>query len=156
MPGIEQIRIRALEAADLEPLFGERGLDGEERLARQQRGEVLVAVAEVDGVAVGKMCLDLTSYESERAAYVFGAGVRPRWRSRGIGSMLDADLGQAALARGFRTLRCRVAKHNLRAQSFYERLGYLRIGGGLICWTEGGGREVEVDCWEFERPLDRP
>jgi len=153
--GTEQIRLRPLRSADLERLFTlELRPDGEAWLAKQERGERFVAVAEADGVPVGQAGLDLVRYERERIAYVFGVGVTPEWRSRGIGAKLQTHLEQIAVARGFRALRCHVAKHNTRALSWYERLGYRQIGEGVIRWTEGGVRVVEADCWELERLLD--
>ena len=156
MPGTEQIRLRPLRSADLEWLFTrELRPDGETWLAKQERGERFIAVAEADGLIIGKAGLDLVRYEGEPIAYVFGFGVLPAWRSRGVGSKIETHLTQIAAARGFRALRCHVAKHNPRALAWYERLGYRRIGEGVIRWTEGGVRVVETDCWELERLLDR-
>jgi GNAT superfamily N-acetyltransferase len=148
------IIVRALRADDLDALFGarERAL-GEEWLAGHECGEIYVAVAEVGGVPVGRRCLDLTSHADEGVPFAFAAAVRPDWRSRGIGSMLDAHLAEVALARGFRVLRCTVAKHNTRAIAWHDRLGYRCIGEGIHSWIDPEGHEVVVDCWELERPL---
>jgi ribosomal protein S18 acetylase RimI-like enzyme len=148
------IVIRPLQAEDLERLFEpiERA-SGAQWLARQERGELYVAVAEIDGVPVGRRCLDFTCWPGARIAHVFAASVRSEWQSRGIGSLVDDHLGQVALARGFDAIRCVTAKSNSGSVRWHERLGYRRIGEGLVQWTEADGREVEVDCWKYERPL---
>jgi L-amino acid N-acyltransferase YncA len=137
---------------DLDSLFDERERAlGMEWLERHERGELYVAVAEVDGVPVGRRCLDLTSQSG--AAYAFGATVWGAWRSRGIGSMLDDHLEEVALARGFRTLRSSVEKGNVRSKAWHERLGDRCVGESVRRWPDASGREVVVECWEFERPL---
>jgi ribosomal protein S18 acetylase RimI-like enzyme len=148
------IVIRRLQVDDLATCFTPqtRAL-GAEWLARQEREELYVAVAEVDGAPVGHRCLDFTYNPETGAAYCFAANVWPEWRSRGIGSSLDEHFAEVARAKGFRALRCVVAKHNTRARSWHERLGYHCIGDGEVRWTEPDGRAVAVDCWHFERPL---
>jgi ribosomal protein S18 acetylase RimI-like enzyme len=154
--GAERILVRTLETRDLEPLFGTRGrYDGANWLARQRRGELVVAVAEAGGAPIGKMCLDLISLAEERVGYVFAAGVAPEWRSRGVGALLGDYVARAARAQGLVALRCDVAKQNPRSLSWCERRGYRRIGEGVVSWIENGDREVEADCWTLERPLRR-
>ena len=148
------IVIRPFRADDLDSLFDatERAL-GAEWLARHERGDLYVGVAEVGGVPVGRRCLELTSSAGEGAAYAFAGAVRPEWRSRGLGSMLDDHLEEVALARGFRALRCSVAKHNTASKAWHDRLGYRCIGVSVGWLTDSSGREVVADCWELERPL---
>ena len=112
-----------------------------------------VAIAEVDGVPIGQRCLDFTYYAEQRIGYAFGAWVVPEWQGRGIASMLDHHLEHVALARGFHAFRSVAAKHNARAIRWHERLGDRCIGEELARWTNPDGREVEVDCWKFERPI---
>jgi ribosomal protein S18 acetylase RimI-like enzyme len=123
-------------------------------LAQQERGELYVAVAEHDGVPVGRRCLDFTRFGDQGIGYTFAASVRPEWRSRGIGSMIGRHLEQVARARGLHTLRSMAAKSNERAVRWYERQGDRRTGERVVRYTSGvHGREVVVDCWTFERPL---
>ena len=147
------VSFRPLRAEDIEELF----LPGEwdiarEWLARQERDELYVAVAEVDGEALGRRCIDFTCSAEVGAAYCFAASVMEDQRSRGIGTALDRHFGEVALARGFHTLQCVSVKSNLRALAWHERLGYHRTGEELIRWQEPGG-EREFDCWLMERPL---
>ena len=151
---VKAVVIRRLTADDLEWLFkpAERVL-GERWLAQQERGELYVAVAEVNGAPVGRRCLNFTSYPLG-AGYCFAAYVRPELRSQGIGARIDEHHESVARARGLRALRCAVDKKNTRSISWHERCGYKRIGESVVRWTQVDGREVEVDCWMFERSLD--
>ena len=149
-----ELVIRPLCAEDVERLFEpvERA-QAAEWLAKQERGELYVAVAEFDGVPVGRRCLDFTNYGHQGIGYGFAASVRSEWRSRGIGSMIDRHLEQVARARGMHALRSAAAKSNEGAVRWHEQQGDRRTGESVIGWTEPDGREVEVDCWTFERSL---
>ena len=151
---LDGLVMRPLRAEDVEEFFepGERPL-ATEWLAKQERGELYVGVAELDGVPIGLRCLDLVAFADERIGYGFGASVRSEWRSRGIGSMIDRHLEEVARARGLHALRSVAAKHNEGAVRWHERQGDRRTGEKVIGWTEPDGREVEVDCWTFEREL---
>ena len=150
-----ELVIRPLCAEDVEPLFDPTEYPlAAEWLAMQERGELYVAVAELDGMPVGRRCLNFTLFGDKGIGYLFAAAVRPRWRSRGIGSMIDRHLEQVARARGFHALRSQAAKSNERAVRWHERQGDRRTGERVLHYTSGvHGREVVVDCWTFERPL---
>jgi GNAT superfamily N-acetyltransferase len=122
-------------------------------LEKQERGELYVAVAELDGAAIGRRCLDFTYYGDEGIGYGFAAVVLDEWRSHGVGSMIDRHLEQVARARGMHALRSVADKTNERAVRWHERQGDRRTGERIARWTEPDGREVEVDCWTFERKL---
>jgi GNAT superfamily N-acetyltransferase len=124
-----------------------------EWLAKQERGELYVAVAEIDGVPIGRRCLDFTFCGHLGIGYCFAAAVLDGWRSRGIGSMIDRHLEQVARARGMHALRSVAEKTNERAVRWHEQQGDRRTGEKVARWTEPDGREVEVDCWTYERPL---
>jgi len=152
-----ELAFRPLRAEDAERLFrpGQEALV-QEWLTRQEGGGLYVAVAELDGVPVGRRCLDFTYYAGQGIAYCFAASVQPEWRSRGIGSMLDRHLAEVAHARGCHTLRCVAAKHNDGAVRWHERIGDRRTGECVASWTEPDGREKKVECWRYERPLGQP
>jgi ribosomal protein S18 acetylase RimI-like enzyme len=90
---------------------------------------------------------------TSHAGYCFAAVVRREWRSQGIGTRIDEHVESVARARGLRALRCKIDKKNTRSISWHERLGYKRIGESVVRWTTVDGRELEVDCWKFERSL---
>jgi GNAT superfamily N-acetyltransferase len=153
-PTTDGLEIRCLSADELE-----RFTRPHERvllarwLEQQERGEVYIAVAWIDGVPVGRRCLDFTNYGDQGIGFGFAASVRPEWRSRGIASRIDRHLEQVARERGLHALRSVAAKDNDRAVRWHERQGDRRTGERVLSWTEADGREVEVDCWTFERPL---
>jgi GNAT superfamily N-acetyltransferase len=146
---------RSLRADDLEQLWSAAELaQAAAWLARQERGEMYVAVAEVDGVPVGRRCLDLTLMGDPTVGFAFGAGVVEKWRRRGIASALEKHLEEIARARGLRAIRSTAVKHNAQAIRWHEHIGDRLVGDGLVRWTEYDGREVERDCWMYERSLE--
>jgi ribosomal protein S18 acetylase RimI-like enzyme len=153
----EEVSIRQLAERDLEHLFGERVRHfGEKWLRRQRRSEVYIAVAEVDGIPVGRMGLDFARRSDERIAYLWSAHVEPRWQSRGIGTLLIGHLEKNARACGIDAIRLAVAKENTRARALYERHGYAVIGEEVARWSyHDGERTVEIvdDCWTMEKRL---
>lgn len=153
----EAVIIRRLTADDLDRLFdpAERVL-GEQWLAQQERGEMYVAVAEVNGAPVGRRCLNFTWSKYKGVGYCFAAAVRPEWQSQGIGTRIDEHCESVARTRGLRALRCAVDKENTRSSAWHERCGYKRIGESVVRWTDLDGREVELDCWKFERSFELP
>lgn len=153
--GIPGLVFRALRADDLEHLWppSERA-QAAAWLARQERGEMYVAVAEVDGVPVGRRCLDLTLLADRTVGFAFGAGVVENWRRRGIASALEKHLEEVARARGLRAIRSTAVKHNAQAVRWHEHIGDRLVGDGVVRWTEYDGREVERDCWMYERSLE--
>lgn len=148
------VTVRQLRPADVDLLFAPvgRGLAAK-WLRRQERGEIYVAVAEVEGEPVGRRCLDFTSFAKDGAGEVFAAVVRPEWRSRGVATAIQAHLDDVARRKGLRVLRSVVVKGNERARRWHERIGDRLIGERLVRWTEPDGRKVEEDCWDFEREL---
>jgi ribosomal protein S18 acetylase RimI-like enzyme len=154
----EEVSIRQLAKRDLEHLFGERARHfGEKWLRRQRRSEVYVAVAEVNGLPVGRMGLDCARLSDERIAYVWSAHVVPMWQSRGIGTLLIGHLEKMACARHIDAVRLAVAKDNTRARALYERHGYAVIGEEVDRWSyrDDDDRTVEVvdNCWTMEKRL---
>jgi GNAT superfamily N-acetyltransferase len=152
----EGLTIRKLRADDLPKLFGpsERAL-GEQWLALQEDGKMYVAVAEVDGAAVGRSCLLYNHAGDPPNAYSFASAVRAEWRSRGIGTAIIAHNEQVARSQRLYHIFSRTAKHNPRAASWQERMGYSRVGEEHIRWEEVDGRQVESHVWRFERTLRR-
>ena len=151
---MDELVVRPLCAEDVERLFEpEEQALAAEWLAQQERGELYVAVAEVDGVPVGRRCLDFTFFAGQGIGYAFAAAVVADWQSRGIGSMIDRHLEEVARGRGLHTLRSTAEKANEGAVRWHERQGDRCTGDQVVGWTDPDGREVEVDCWTFERPL---
>lgn len=146
------LAIRKLRAEDLPRFFNPEDLAlGEKWLGLQERGEMYVAVAEIDGVAVGRSCLLYNYAGDPPGAYAFASSVSAEWRSRGIGSALVAHNERVALSRGMYHLSSHTGKNNPRAAAWRERMGYRRVREEIIQWEEPDGRHVESLCWRFER-----
>lgn len=151
------LAIRKLRSEDLRRFFNPEDLAlGEKWLRLQKRDEMYVAVAEIDGVAVGRSCL-LYNYKGDPPnAYAFATSVSAEWRSRGIGSALVAHNERVAHSRGMYHLSSHTGKDNPRAAAWRERMGYRRVGEETIHWEEVDGRQVESLCWKFERTFTPP
>lgn len=155
--GPDGLAIRKLRAEDLPRFFHPAELPlGQRWLGLQERNQMYVAVAEIDGVAVGRSCLLYNYRRDPPGAYMFASSVSADWRSRGIGSALIAHNERVASSRGMYYVSSHTAKDNLRAASWRERMGYRRVGEETIHWTEVDGRCVERLCWRFERTLTPP
>ena len=137
----EGLAIRKLRAEDLPRFFFPQDLPlGEKWLGQQKRGEMYVAVGEVDGVAVGRSCLLYNDNGDPPSGYAFATTVSAEWRSRGIGSALVAHNERVAHSRGLYHLFSHTAKDNPRAAAWRERMGYRRVGEETIHWQEVDGR----------------
>lgn len=115
-----------------------------------------VALAEIDGVAVGRSCLLYNSKGDPPNAYAFATSVLAEWRSRGIGSALVAHNERVARSRGMYHLSSHTGKDNPRAAAWRERMGYRRVCEETIRWEDVDGRNVESVCWRFERTFTPP
>ena len=153
----EGLAIRHLRAEDLPRFFYPEDLAlGEKWLGLQQRGQMHVAVAEIDGVAVGRSCLLYNPKGDPPNAYAFASTVSAEWRSRGVGSALVAYHERVARSRGMYHFSSHTAKDNPRAAAWRERMGYRRVGEEMIHWEEIDGRQMEILCWKFERAFTPP
>jgi ribosomal protein S18 acetylase RimI-like enzyme len=148
------ITIRSLTADDLEVLFDDRSRpNGADWIERQERSEVYVAVAERDGVPVGRIGVDFVRRASEGAAHVWSAHVESEHQSRGIGTALMDHLEEIARTRGVSVIRLGVGKENAGAIRLYERLGYHVCGEEINSWTFNDGTTVTEDCWTMEKTV---
>jgi ribosomal protein S18 acetylase RimI-like enzyme len=154
---MENVTIRMLEEDDLELIFAPWTRPAAaEWLDAQRRGVYYIAVAEVDGVPVGRAGINYEGTGMADTPFLWAAHVEPEWQSRGIGTILMHHLEDVARARGMRAIRLFVAKDNPRAAALYERLGYVRCGEAVDRYSyEEDGRTVEVadPCWAMEKPL---
>lgn len=147
----ESVLVRPLRPEDIPWLFPEPEYElARQWLARQEQGEIQIAVAEVGGEPVGRRGLDFLSGSKAGAVFCFAASVLERWRSRGIGTLLDRHSEAVARARGFHALRAAVSKTNIRGLAWHDRLGYCRIDQRIERWHEPDGEHV-ADCWLVER-----
>jgi len=83
---------------------------------------VVVVAAGEEAVGAGR------SFALDGAAYLSAIGVRPGWRSRGIGRLVTAALATAAFGAGSRTVHLGVAVDNIPAWRAYAALGFRALG----------------------------
>jgi ribosomal protein S18 acetylase RimI-like enzyme len=150
--------IRPLRASDLDQrIFDVRSRPhGVEWLERQEQSQVYIAVAELDGIPVGRVGIDFKLNEDKGTAYLWSAHVDSEFQSRGIGTALFLHLEHIALQRGFTLIEVEVGKNNPRARQLYERLGYQVYGEAIGRWSyREGDRIVEVveDNWSMRKSL---
>ncbi|MEO8576505.1 MAG: GNAT family N-acetyltransferase [Gemmatimonadales bacterium] len=147
--------IRKLRADDLPRLFSADLPLGETWLNSQERGEMYVAVAEVDGVAMGRSCLLYNFKGDPPNAYSFASTVSPECQSRGIGSFLVSHNERVARSRGMYHIAAHAAKENPRSAAWREKMGYRRMGEETIHWEGADGHHESVS-WRFERAFTPP
>jgi ribosomal protein S18 acetylase RimI-like enzyme len=153
-----QPTIRPLCAGDLDQrIFNPRSRPfGVEWLERQERAEVYIAVAELDGIPVGRIGIDFKRDNDKAVPYLWSAHVDSEFQSRGIGTAIMLHLEQIALQRGFAIIEIEVGKDNPRARQLYERLGYHIYGEAIGRWSyRDRDRVVEVvdDNWSMRKTL---
>ena len=84
----------------------------------------IVLVAEVDGVPVGELGLQLARYGVADLGMLVAAG----WRGRGVGTALLVEAIGRARAAGAHKLALQVWPHNTAAVALYEKFGFEREG----------------------------
>ena len=65
----------------------------------------------------------------DRVGWIVQIGVRPEWRSRGLGEFLLAEGLRAFRDKGLAGAALEVATNNPHASALYERMGFRRAGG---------------------------
>jgi GNAT superfamily N-acetyltransferase len=148
--------IRQLRAEDVPRFFtdGYQAL-GEKWLGLQEQEEMYVAVAEIDGVPVGRSCLQYHFKADPPNAYSFATSVFPAWQSRGIGSFLVAHNEEVARSRGMYRISAHSGKDNPRSAAWREKMGYQLVAEETIYWDDAGGHH-ELPSWKFEHTFTPP
>lgn len=100
------------------------GLTFEPALRRLTNPAREVLVAEVEAKIVGVMILDLGGVLN---GYIQILAVHPDWRGQGVGAQMIAWAEQRIFRQSPNVFLC-VSSFNERAQRFYGRLGYERVG----------------------------
>jgi ribosomal protein S18 acetylase RimI-like enzyme len=95
-----------------------------EAYRRQERREVVMLLAEVNGFPAGQVWVDFVRDAALSMGYVWAVRVLPVFRRKGIGTRLLAAAETAILARGLGAAVIGVEKDNPGARGLYERLGY--------------------------------
>jgi [ribosomal protein S18]-alanine N-acetyltransferase len=98
-----------------------------------------VYVAATDGALTGVIVVNM---EGPFAGYIQAVAVMPAWRDCGIGSQLLEFAEQRIFRESPNVFLC-VSRFNYRAQRFYRRLGYERVGE-LKNYVIRGANEILV------------
>ncbi len=106
--------------------------------------EVLVAV--INGQIAGVLILFL---DGTFKGYIQTIAVHPDWRSRGVGTRMLELVEERIFQISPNVFLC-VSSFNQRAQKFYERLGYRRVGD-LPDFVVRGHSEILM--WKSRGPL---
>jgi len=115
--------LRDAQRAEIAALYGP---DSEPGAAPTAADIAVFLIAHVADQPVG--CGGLRPLEPG-AAELKRMYVVPDWRGRGVSGAVLAALEQAAVARGWRTLRLETGPKQAAAIRFYERSGYVPIPG---------------------------
>jgi len=100
------------------------GLTAEQAFQRLTDPAREAYVAMVDDQIIGILILHLAGPLN---GYIQTIAVHPDWRGRGIGAQLMGFAEERILRQSPNVFLC-VSAFNRRAQTFYERLGYQRVG----------------------------
>jgi GNAT superfamily N-acetyltransferase len=157
-----QLKIRHCARQDLPQLewFGlytEHRQLIEDAFRRQQAGEVIMLLADLDGFPVGQAWLDLTTRSADSVGVIWALRVFPLLRNHGIGSRLMIAAEQLLFEKGYRWSELTVDQHEPRARRLYERLGYRSSGSteGLLSYTTPEKKSVALNLqlWILRKPL---
>lgn len=100
------------------------GLTFEQALPRLMNPAREVLIARVEANLVGVMILDLGGVLN---GYIQILAVHPDWRGQGVGAQMIAWAEERIFRQSPNVFLC-VSSFNERAQRFYARLGYVRVG----------------------------
>lgn len=123
------VRIRVCLEEDLEALewfglFTEHREIIHNTYRAQERGEMLMLVAETNGFPSGQAWLNLAEKRAQDRGCLWALRVLPALQKLGIGTRLLAAAEDALRNRGFTSIELGVEKDNPGARRLYERLGY--------------------------------
>jgi len=124
---------------------------------RQQKGEVVMLVAETNHFPIGQIWIDLTKRGENNIGFLWALRVMIPFQSLGIGTRLIVSAESLLKARGFYISELSVGKDNPDARRLYERLGYHIVRDNIEEWqyTPPGGTTVFVrdDGWILHKSL---
>lgn len=124
---------------------------------RQQRGEVIMLVADMNGAPIGQVWIDLTRKSGEHSGFLSAVRVFPWFRGLGLGRRLIEAAEHVLCERGFARAEIGVEKENGPSLRFFGELGY-HVTEPLreeYAYKSPGGimRRVKVDQWLLAKSL---
>jgi ribosomal protein S18 acetylase RimI-like enzyme len=129
----------------------------EDAFRRQQAGEVIMLVVDLDGFPVGQAWLDLSARAADSVGVIWALRVLPMLRNHGIGTQLMIAAERLLSERGYRCAELTVDQQEPRAYRLYERLGYRSAGSteGLLSYTTPAEKSValSLQLWILRKRL---
>ncbi len=126
----------------------------------QERGDVLMLVAETNCFPAGQIWIDLAKKREEGVGFLWAMRVVPWLQRMGIGTSLMNAAEEVLRSRGFAWAELGVEKENTDAQRFYERRGYFMVSSNLEVhkyrtpW--GTNKRMTIDEWILRKDLAEP
>ena len=118
---------------------------------QQERGDLLMLVADLGGYPVGQVWIDFCRCADEGAGFLWAVRVLESMQGAGIGARMIAAAEDVIRGRGRPCARLLVERRNKRARRLCERLGYAGLGelAESVCFTTPDGRSVRMDLDEL-------
>lgn len=156
------VKIRRCRETDLRKLewFGSltpfRGII-QTAFERQEAGEVVMLVAEVDTFPIGQLWVDLTKRQKDSIGVLWAFRVLTPFQGNRIGSRLLTAAEKVLQEKGYAVSEIGVEKDNPGAKRLYERMGY-RIADEVVeewdyMTPEGEHVVVTSDEWTMHKML---
>jgi ribosomal protein S18 acetylase RimI-like enzyme len=146
-----------LEALEWHGMFTPHRALIRDAFARQQRGEVVMLVADIGGFPAGQVWIDLDRRADAGVGYLWALRVLPVLYGKGVGTRLVAAAEGVLRDRGFDLAEIGVETENTGARRLYERLGYrvVREEHGSYEYDTPDGEHflVPMDEWILQKPL---
>lgn len=124
---------------------------------RQERGEVVMLLAEVNDFPAAQAWVDLERRAAASTGYIWAVRVNPVFQGQGMGSRVLAAAEDVIRDHGFHAAELGVEKDNPGARRLYERAGYHVTHDAYEEYEftdeEGEPVRVPVDQWVMRKPL---
>jgi ribosomal protein S18 acetylase RimI-like enzyme len=128
-----------------------------ETFDRHRRGEVVMLVADVNGVPSGQAWIDARREGAGPAGVLWAVRVFPCLQNCGIGSRLIAAAEHVLRAHDCHFVEVQVEKDNPAARRLYERLGYQVFGERRedyhFTTPDGSRATLPLDQWVLQKAL---
>lgn len=153
---IRRCREQDLEAMEWYGIFTPHRDIFRENFRRQERGEIVMLVADVGGFPAGQVWVD--PRRGAPAGLLWALRVFPFLQGHGIGTRLIEAAEGELRALGVRRAEISAERNNPRARALYERLGYTVTGQreDSYTYTTPDGQTItdETDEWVMHKDLE--
>ncbi|MDA1278456.1 MAG: GNAT family N-acetyltransferase [Chloroflexi bacterium] len=124
------------------------------RFAEQRVGIRSLLVMELDGKVVGTVSVSPGAEHDGTTRRLFALDVGSKYRRRGFGALLIAEVERIVAKDGHSVVRLEVSVDNHAAISLYEKFGYEKIGlPRKLVWSRGVDGHPSEDVVEISHLL---